>query len=184
MGLELARRAIDALMADPATYDPATYCTESTTDLAGRICIDAGAQPVWGSTWGGPTAHCEYGDGIWSMPELARRLTGITAGEMAALGNPRLPLEHAAMMVASLEKDRMLIAGDGLPLALAEETWTLPDGFAMIWRHRRTVLTRCTGHTHAYHFDTRAQAHDAACDTPIAQRCKYTHHRHIWENHT
>lgn len=184
MGLELARKALNNLHADPAGYDPATFITERTTDLAGRICLDAGAQPVWGETWGGATAHVEYGGKVWGVLPLARHLTGTTHGEIVALSAPRVTLPIMESLVSTLEADRMLTNGIGYPLILAEEMWTTRDGQAMIWRHRRTVAYRDTDGIHALNPMTREQAHDAACALPRASTLHYHHYRHIWEPRT
>lgn len=181
MGLELAIAAIDYIDHNPLTYNGAVWITSEQTDLAGRICLQAGADPIAPHSIKTGAYIVEYDGETTTVPVLARRLLDITESEAARLFSPRNGIADLAIMILELKRDHMLLREDMCPAVACEEFWTTQAGVKHMWRHRRTTVISDGGGREVRHHDSREEAHDYITDVASCRPHLYHHRNDIWE---
>jgi hypothetical protein len=184
MGIELARKALDHLNAHPDTFDASVWIDRDCTDLAGRIVLQEGAQPLFDRIDGDSTHRAWYADCRWDIPHLARILIGITGAEAAILFDHRNTLFECSRMVTLLEADRLICDEAGRPRVACEQTWMQRGSVPVIWCHRRTTVIQQHGRYEVTNHDSRERASDYAGDIAACRTLTYHHDTHIWENLT
>lgn len=180
MGIELATAALNLLGKHPVLYNAAIWITEEQTDLAGRIVLQAGAEPLFGAAGKTGAYRVEYRGEVHTVPVLARRLLDITESEAARLFSPRNSLDQLAYMVTELELDRMMLREDMCPAVTCEEVWTTSAGVKHMWRHRSTTVITAGKGREVRHHHSRDEAHDYITDVAACREGLYRHHNDIW----
>jgi hypothetical protein len=184
VSIELARKALIHLTENRREYNPGVWITAEQTDLAGRIALDAGAEPLFDPPGRASTHLAWYAGARWTIPDLARHLLGITAAEATALFGPRNTLRDLHRKVELIERDRLITDQAGRPMVACEETWRRRGSVPVIWRHRRTTVLLHQARHEVTHHASREQAHDYATDIAACRILTYTHDTSIWENPT
>src|SRR5579859_5605234 len=180
MNMDRAWAALHYLATHKEQYNPCVWITDTQTDLAGRIVIDAGAEQLGRYSNQGTLSWVAYGGREWTVFNLATYLLRITEGEAKTLFGPRNSLQQLHRMVVALEEDKLLIGPEGRPLVACEETWTGRGSVPVLWRHRRTTVIAERGHYIPSHHESREQAHDYITDVAACRALTYHHHQGIW----
>lgn len=167
--------AMALIISQPHRWNQQKWFCGSTACLAGHICLDAGAEPLYTSADDDLSGVVRYQGDTRNAGRLAQDLAGLTRWESQFLfwGGRTMPELYEA--VSRLERDlalhhyiSYLRHGDG-------GFWTDPDGLLQVARHRSTVYRLYDGRPMLTDHATRALAHEAVLTVAIA-RGNLTHH--------
>lgn len=157
-------------------YDPSTWFSGTTADLAGHLVMRAGWTPIEDQENINIISHkITKGDKARYIHFVAAEIAGISIWEGHCLWSATATLDSLETMVRRLESDQAIYETLFAPTTAFEHAWTDARDRIVVACHRRTTYVRIGSVTEKRDWPTRQDALDYALDC-AACRIVTRHH--------